>query len=186
MAKPESLEVTYDQKQYQWRAMYESHGDWTSVSDSSSVSETFTRTGNVLHGIITYSPHVEEETGTSNVYVQNKKSGDWILREGKITYLYQPLYGPYTAVNYFRGYIRFDSSSIFEQGVLYQWIYVYEPQSEQVQNVIPYAVWDPVMNAWLVGFSIYLQDANPVSDEIGFPDPFPLPIPAKNYNPLDL
>ena len=51
---------------------------------------------------------------------------------------------------------------------------------------LPYAQWDNKVGAWLVGFSIYLWDTAPQAYTTAFPDPFPEPVPASNYNPLGL
>ena len=137
---------------------------------------------------------VEDLTGESNIYVHIKRTNLWILREGKITYKYEPGYGPYTVVNFFRGYMNFSgtpSQDSFENGVFYQWVYLFAPESEaeQVQGYIEHAVWDTVMEGWLIGFSIYWQNTDPETYAELFPgslEDFPRPVPAKNYNPLSL
>ncbi len=183
MAKPQPIPVTITQKQFQWRAKYAPLGVWTYVSGLSTFTDTLTLTGKVLHGSITYSPPVMAVTGQSNVYIQNK-IGDWVLREGTITYTYAPLYLSYTAVNYFRGYMDLSGplNSPFVKGMLYQWIYVYQPHTPTLPG-LPNAVWDPVMNAWLVGFSIYLQGSSITT--LPFTT-LPPPVPANIYNPLGL
>jgi len=196
MAKSEPFTINYYQTQFQWRGNKNAFGSWTYANMEGWTDSEYTPTGNVLHTYIEYSPLVEDLTGESNVYVKNKKSGDWILREGKITYKYEPGYGPYTVVNFFRGYMDFDgipSEQTFTKGVFYQWVYLFAPESEEVQirEHIDYAVWDPVMEGWLIGFSIYYQDPQIPSAQhsIAFPGPladFPRPVPAKIYNHLDL
>lgn len=196
MAKPESFTLDYYQTQFQWRGNLNGFGSWTFTNMEGWTNSEYTHTGNVLHTYIEYSPVVEDLTGESNIYVHNKKTDLWILREGKVTYKYEPGYGPYTVVNFFRGFMNFSESpsqETFTKGVFYQWVYLFAPESEeeQIREYIDYAVWDPVMEGWLIGFSIYYQDPEipSTSHAIIFPGPltnFPRPVPAKNYDPLEL
>lgn len=193
LAKPSSFKASYFSTQFQWRAMKNSFGTWT-VIHRSPTSDNYKLTGNALHTKITYSPSVIGERGTSAVYVYDKNSDHWILNEGKTSYIYSNLYAHYRVTNYFRGYMEFTATptpNTFKKGVLCQWIYVMKPQNEPVQSFIPNAVWDPVMNAWLVGFSLYLYDnQQPIPQHptppLGPLPIFPRPIPANNYNPLGL
>ena len=111
-----------------------------------------------------------------------------------VSYKYVPGYGDYTIANYWRGYLEFDgdpSADSFVHGVAYQWCYLLAPQDEPPS--LQYAQWDDTMDAWLVGFSIYLWDSGAQAydvtspyDDPEFPDPFIKPVPARNYNPLNL
>lgn len=184
-AKPATFATTYNQTQFQWRANAE-FGDWSKVLLDSSSSE-FKLTGNVLHSAYVYSPLVDDLEGESTIYTYDKKEDLWIEKEGTVSYRYEPLYGDYPIVNYWRGYLEFEgtpSEESFEHGVAYQWAYLAAPQGDDPP--LAHAIWDDTMDAWLVGFSIYLWDATAQSYDIPFPDPFIKPVPASNYNPLDL
>jgi hypothetical protein len=195
LAKPTPLIVPFNQAQFQWRALA-LYGDWSYVYQNYATSGEYLLTGKVLHASWSYSPIVSDERGASTVYVYDKKSDRYIEHEGKVSYMYPPLYGDYRAVNYFRGYLEFDGTPAednFEHGVAYQWVYIHTSEDDTgVTAILPYAQWDEKMNAWLVGFSIYLwdtgiqtyDDLSPFEDP-AFPDPFIEPIPANNYNPLD-
>ena len=188
MAKPQSIPVSFNQAQYQWRASAE-FGDWSYIVLVTEVNEDYKLSGNVLHTSWSYSPLVADLTGASTVYVNDKKTGLWIEREGQVTYKYVPGYGDYTIVNFFRGYLDFGgnvpSDTSFDHGVAYQWAYIYASEDDTgVKVKSPYAQWDSKVGAWLVGFSVYLWDID--IRGLAFPDPFPLLVPAKNYNPLDL
>jgi len=189
MAKPKSINVSFNQAQYQWRASAP-FGDWSYIYQNSPVTEEYKVTGNVLHTAWSYLPVVSDETGASTVYVYNKKADLWIEHEGKVTYKYPPLYGEYTAVNFFRGYLDFDGDpgeESFSHGVAYQWVYIYAPRDDEgVTEILPYAEWDSKVGAWLVGFSLYLWDTGVQSYDLEFPDPFIEPLPANIYNHLDL
>lgn len=192
MAKPpETLTIQIKQAQFQWRTPSWGGpiGDWSWINQNYETSWDFTLTGKVLHTTISYAPSVTNEEGTSMVYVYNKKSGLWIQHEGTISYT-SP-YSELTITEYWRGYLEFDSTpseDTFVHGVGYQWGYVYDVDEETVMEKYPYAVWDETMGAWLVGFSIYLWDPVGYTQEydIAFPDPFLEPVPANNYDPLDL
>jgi len=190
-APPTTFTVPYNQAQFQWRtpSWGGPFGAWSSITQNYATSSDFTLTGNVLHTSITYSPSVTDLQGASTVYVYDKKEGIWIQKEGTIKYT-----SPYSGLpitEYWRGYLKFNgapSASTFVHGVGYQWGYVYLAQSEEatVKEKYPYAVWDETMRAWLVGFSIYLWDTGTQSYTIAFPDPFIEPVPASNYNLLEL
>ncbi len=189
MAKPQSITISFNQAQFQWRASAE-FGDWSYIDLDYSTSETYKLTGNVLHTSWSYSPDVTDLTGTSTVYVNDKKTGLWIEREGQVSYKYEPLYGDYTIVNFFRGFLDFGelapSDDSFEHGVAYQWVYIYAPEDDTgVTEILPHAQWDSKVGAWLVGFSVYLWDQDPPSYELDFPDPFPKPFPTNIYNHLN-
>jgi len=188
-AKPSTITVEYNQAQYQWRGLA-AFGDWTYEYQNSPVSVEYTLKGNTLHTSWDYSPAVSELTGQSTIYVYDKKLDLWKEKEGTVSYVYEPGYGEYPAVNYFRGYIQFDgepSADTFNHGVAYQWVYLYAPEDAELEgSYTDYAEWDETMEAWLVGFSIYLWDSGAQSDDLPFPDPFIEPVPASNYNPLDL
>ena len=188
-AKPQTITLEYNQTQYQWRGLDE-FGGWTFEYQNSPVSANYTLKGNTLHTSWDYSPLVSNLTGESTVYVYDKKSGYWKEKEGTVCYVYEPGYGEYPVVNYFRGYIEFDdepSADSFVHGVAYQWVYLYAPEDGDLEgSYTEYAVWDETMEAWLVGFSIYLWDTGTQSYSQSFPDPFIEPVPASKYNPLDL
>ena len=191
MAKPQSITVSFNQAQYQWRANAP-YGSWTVAGtyQNYATSETYKLTGNVLHTYWTYQPDVDDERGAPTVYTYNNKEDLWIEKEGRVSYIYEPIYGEYRAYNFFRGYLDFDgdpSQSTFIHGVAYQWIYIYAPADDAgVTEILPYAQWDSTVEAWLVGFSIYLWDPDPQTYTTPFPDPMIQPIPANNYNHLDL
>jgi hypothetical protein len=141
----------------------------------------------VLHSAYSYSPAVTDLEGESTVYVYDKGEELWIEKEGTVGYKYVPGYGDYMIANYWRGYLEFSgtpSSGNFEHGVAYQWAYLLAPQN--MSSPLPYSIWCDTMDAWLVGFSIYLWDPDAQSYDESFPDPFPAPVPASNYNPLGL
>jgi len=162
------------------------------------------RSGKVMHAEISYSPGVFEEEGTSMVYVYNNKADKWILHEGTIKYI-----SPYSGLwieEYWRGYLEFDANGNFEHGVAYQWGYTYgDDPTWYYKN----AVWDDTMDAWLLGFSVYIWDPD-TEDQYKYftldppqdlayhkytttnPSHPPElsysriePVPASNYNPLN-
>lgn len=191
LAKPATFTVPYDQAQFQWRGKA-AFGDWTYSYQNSPTSSDFRLTGKVLHTDWSYSPLVTDLAGESTVYVYDKKNDIWIEKEGTVSYKYVPGYGDYTIANYFRGYVEFDgdpSADSFVHGVAYQWVYLLAPQDATLTAPnTEYAQWDETIGAWLVGFSIYLWDTDTgtQSYSIPFPDPFIEPVPASNYNPLEL
>lgn len=190
MARPSTFMVSYRQKQWQWRSTSwgGQFGEWSRIIDSFETESEFRLTGNVLHTGFEYSPSVTDLVGASTVYVFDKKSGLWILHEGTINYT-SP-YSGFTITEYWRGYIKFDrETKQLLHGVGYQWGYVYGLDEETVREKYPYAVWDETMGAWLAGFSIYIWDPEGFDQNtynIPFPDPFIEPVPANNYNPLNL
>ena len=189
-AKPATFEVLYNQAQFQWRASAPMpSGTWAPLYLTSASSSEFRLTGNVLHSAYSYSPVVTDLEGESTIYTYNKKEGLWIEKEGTVSYKYVPGYGDYPIANYWRGYLEFDgapSEESFEHGVAYQWAYLLAPQGNGPP--LPYAIWSDTMDAWLVGFSVYLWDpvAPSTPYSISFPDPYIEPVPASNYNPLGL
>ena len=193
MAK-EKIEVDTLQTQFQWRSNKDPFGDWSVIYWNKHYPDypsEYERSGNVLHTEISYLPHVSEETGTSMHYVYNKKSGHWIMHEGRITYT--SCYGQFlTITEYWKGYLDFGgeepSSETFVQGVRYQWAYVYGYDEDNKPTFYEHAVWDEKFGAWFLGFSIYVnrQTDDPYAVEVPFPDPFIDPIPKRDYNPLDL
>ena len=188
MAKPQSITVPFNQAQYQWRATAP-YGSWSYQVQNSATSETYKLTGNVLHTYWTYQPYVDDERGAPTVYTYNNKEDLWIEKEGRVSYIYTPLYD-YRAYNFFRGYLEFDgdpNEESFIHGVAYQWCYIYADEEDTgVTDILPYAQWDSTVEAWLVGFSVYLWDTDAQSYNEAFPDPLPLPVPANVYNHLDL
>ncbi len=191
-AAPLTFTVNFNQAQDQWRGT-SVFGDWTpgySYLDSAT-SEEFVLKGKTLHTSWSYSPVVVDLTGESTIYVYNKQSGLWIEKEGTVSYIYEPGYGSFPAVNYFRGYLDFDeldpSTSTFVSGVAYQWVYLFAPEDATLEGTnTANAVWDETMGAWLVGFSIYRWTPTPPTTALEFPDPFPKLVPANDYNPLGL
>jgi len=191
-SKPASLTVSFNQAQFQWRGVSD-FGAWTPGYSylEYATSSDFNLTGNVLHTSISYSPDVEDLRGNSTVYVYDKSAGFWVEKEGRVSYMYVPGYGDYQVVNFWRGYLDFGgeapSTETLVHGVGYQWVYVLAPEDAVLTAPnTAYAQWDAKVGAWLVGFSIYLWDAAPGTYDIPFPDPFVEPVPANNFNPLDL
>ena len=159
------------------------------IYQNSPETSDYKLTGNVLHTEWSYSPLVTDLKGQSTVYTYDKSSGYWIEHEGQVSYKYVAGYGDYLIVNFFRGYVKFDgtpSAISFVHGVAYQWVYLYAPYSDT--SPVINAHWDETIGAWLVGFSIYYWDKTDVTQNYNpsFPDPFIEPVPASNYNPLDL
>jgi hypothetical protein len=191
IAKPATLAVPMNQAQFQWRAPSWGGpiGAWSSIYQNYATSMDLVLTGDVLHTTLSYSPSVTDLEGASTVYVYDKTSGLWIQHEGTISYT-SP-YSGLTITEYWRGYLRFTdtpSDTAFVHGVGYQWGYVYGVDEVTVKASYPYAVWDETMGAWLVGFSIYLWDPTTYTQAytIPFPSPFIEPVPASNYNLLEL
>ena len=191
-SKPASLTVSFNQAQFQWRGV-SAFVDWTPGYSYTTfaTSSDFNLTGNVLHTSISYSPLVEDLHGESTVYVYNKNAGVWVEKEGQVKYMYAAGYGDYQVVNFWRGYLDFGgeapSTETLVHGVGYQWVYVLAPEDAVLTapNTVN-AWWDAKVGAWLVGFSIYLWDPDHLQYDIPFPDPFVEPVPANNFNPLDL
>lgn len=145
---------------------------------------------------MSYQPAVTQEEGTSMVFT--KRGSRWVLHEGTIKYV-----SPYSGLwitEYWRGYLQFDGQpSVTSQlhGVMYQWGYAFGVDEPTVKSFYTNAVWDAVMEAWLLGFSVYLWDdrsapqnyigaSGPILPTYGFPDPFIEPVPASNCNPMSL
>jgi len=136
-----------------------------------------------------FAPSVIDLEGESSIYVYDKASGLWIQHEGTIDYRVPGgYYDDFAITSYWRGYLKFNGSpgeGTFDYGVAYQWVYVYLPESDtSVPNTLQGAQWDPVMEAWLIGFSIYIWTSSPYAGTIPFQ--FVEPVPASDYNPLDL
>jgi len=159
MAK-EQIAVEMKQTQFQWRT-WKTPAQWSNIwYDGVWDPMEAEYSGNVLHTEISYQPDVLDEVGTSQVYVYNKKTEQWIMREGTIQY--KSPYGPQLWITeYWKGYLEFDgepSSESFVHGVQYQWGYVFGYDENNPPPYYTYAVWDETMDAWLLGFSIYLLD----------------------------
>ena len=180
--------------QYQWRA-WAPFTDWSAVIPYgwTESDDAFTLTGNVLHTSFTFAPSVIDVEGASTNYIYDKNDDLWIEREGTIDYRIPGYYCPappdFQFTSYWRGYIEFSSTpsqATFERSIVYQWVYIYLPQDDtSVTSNIPYAQWDEVMQAWLVGYSIYIYDAHE-GDLTDLSWQFVEPVPASNYNPLGL
>lgn len=194
LAKPTTFTVLMRQAQFQWRAWNpQPTGAWTPLYQNNIDPDgtEFRLTGNVLHTNFAYSPVVTDLGGESTVYTFDKKSGFWIEHEGTVSYEYEPYYGDYAIVNYWRGYLEFDgipNANNFEHGVAYQWAYIYAPQDDTgVIGVLDEAIWDETMEAWLVGYSIYLWDDTGTPIQTYSMDfEFIEPVPANDYDPLVL
>jgi len=189
-AKLQTFTVPIKQAQFQWRAwdpMPSEDSSWTPLYQNYPTTIDLKLSGNVLHTYYTYSPAVSDLEGEQTIYVLDKKSGLWIEREGIVSYKYLPYYGDYVVANYWRGYLDFNgvpSEANFVHGVAYQWCYVYAPEDAELP--ITYPVWDDIMGAWLVGYSIYLWDADTATQSHTMNFQFVEPVPANNYNPLEL
>lgn len=193
MAEPRiEFTVNYHQAQFQWRATDWGgpFGAWSYTYQNFGTSTDFRLTGSVLHTSMTYSPAVTGLYGESTAYVNSKKQGIWIQKEGTINYT-SP-YSGFIITEYWRGYLQFSgtpNATSFVHGVGYQWSYVHLLMSDEalVKEKYPNAEWDSVLEAWLVGFSVYLWDTTGTqSYSLDFPSPFIEPVPASNHNPLDL
>ena len=192
MAK-EQIAVEMKQTQFQWRT-WKTPAQWSNIwYDGVWDPMEAEYSGNVLHTEISYQPDVLDEVGTSQVYVYNKKTEQWIMREGTIQY--KSPYGPQLWITeYWKGYLEFDgepSSESFVHGVQYQWGYVFGYDENNPPPYYTYAVWDETMEGWLLGFSIYLLDPIGTDQKVAyegkvpFPDPFIEPVPKSDYNPLN-
>ena len=193
---PRTFTVNYLLASFYWRAWAAPFGTWMFQDLNSPGTVDFRVEGHALNETIIYTPWDPHQPpspveGAFTVYTFDKKTGLWIQHEGTVTYK-SAKYGDYTATNYLRGYIQFNgdpSATSFVHHVRYQWVYIYAPLEEEasIKSILPYAIWDSVMKAWLVGFGITLRDATgPQTYAIPFPFPFPEPVPASNYNPLGL
>lgn len=187
---------SYD-TQFQWRALSAgTFGTWTYFQPSYLTSTDYTLAGNSLHTTISYAPYVSNQQGGELTYTYDKGTATWILHDGTVSYNYAPSYGSYTVTNFFRGYVKFDSTpsaTNFVHGVLYQWVYIFAPQTDSgVTAILPSAQWDSKVGAWLIGFSVYIDDKalQPYTqtgpNSIAFPSPFVEPMPANVYNPMVL
>lgn len=189
-APPVTFIVPIHQATFQWRAwnpMPDEGVPWPELYQNYDATMDCTLSGKVLHTYYEYSPVVEELEGESTIYVVDCESGFWIEREGTIQYKYPPSYGDHYIVNYFRGYLEFDGDpgeSSFVHGVAYQWVYL--EASEQDGGILPHAQWDEVMGMWLLGFQIYLWDADTFTQSYSLNFEFVEPVPAYNYNPFTL
>lgn len=190
MGKPQTFIVPIKQAQFQWRAwdpMPTEGSAWSELYQNYLTEIDCKLSGNVIHTYYSYSPVVSDLEGEQTIYVYDKKSGFWIEREGTVSYRYPPYYGDHAIVNYWRGYLNFSgtpSATNFVHGVAYQWVYL--DASEEDGGVLPYAQWDPVMEMWLLGYSIYLWDADTATQSYTMNFDFVEPVPASNYNPLSL
>jgi hypothetical protein len=192
LAGPTPITIDFNQAQDQWRGV-SAFGAWTPGYSylASAVSEDFVLKGKTLHTSWSYSPVVVDLTGESTVYVYDKELEIWIEREGTVSYIYEPGYGTFPAVNYFRGYLDFDgevpSTANFVGGVAYQWCYLFAPETAILEgSYTANAVWDETMGAWLVGFSVYRWTPIPPASYLDWPDPFPTPVSANIYDPLGM
>jgi len=191
---PIPLTIPMKQTQFQWRSNKSPLGDWSIIYwDRNYGPSEYSRSGKVLHTEISYMPYVTEEEGTSMVYVYDKKSELWIMHEGTIGYV-SP-YGEHIWITeYWKGYLDFGveepSSGNFVHGVQYQWGYSFGYDENNQPPFYENAVWDDTMGAWLLGFSIYIQDPTDFDQKtayegkVDFPDPFLEPVPKSDYNPL--
>ena len=202
MAKKEQLTISTYQSQWQWRALPSDGkpsggpiGDWSrSYVLSYDWDWEFELTGKVLHTYMGYLPWVEDEVGGSFIFVYNQKVDRWIVHEGTIGYT-SP-YSGFTITEYWKGYLEFVGSEESEgsptdyesfHGVGYQFCYVYGLDESTVKAEYPHAVWDETMDAWYLGFSIYLWDSTDVSYALEYIDfPFLEPVPKSDYDPLEL
>ena len=185
-AQPVTFVVPIKQAQFQWRA-WASFGAWSYQYQNDVTSIDCKLSGNVIHTYYTYSPVVSDLEGEQTIYVLDKKSELWIEREGTVKYKYPPYYGDHWIVNYWRGYLNFTgtpSATNFVHGVAYQWVYL--AASQEDGGILPYAQWDPVMEMWLLGYSIYLWDSDTATQSYIMDFHFVEPVPANIYNPLDL
>jgi len=195
-AKPSTISLTYHQALSRWQGRLGPFGTWNTLQNNVHISFDYTLTGNVLHTsflqYVTAKPGTEI-IGTSTVYVYDAKAGVWVQKEGTIEYTSPnaPGYLPITV--YYRGYLKFsvasDPTSTFVHGAMYSWSYVYGVDEATVKAMIPNAVWDSTMGAWLAGFTIYHWDPTTYTQSYTtpFPSPFIEPVPATNYyNPLGL
>jgi hypothetical protein len=148
--------------------------------------------GKTIHTEISYQPAVSEEEGTSMTWTYDKDEDRYILHEGTIKYL-----SPYSGLwitEYWKGYLQFDSNGDFEHGVAYQWGYHY---GSDPTGYYTYTIFDETMDAWLLGFSIYIWDPDDFDQQPAYfhhdgteyvPNQGYVqiePVPKEDYNPLD-
>jgi hypothetical protein len=191
---PATFALSYCTSAFSWRAGGSGSGpfgSWTQVYRVIFESRECTLAGYSLHISVTITGAHNEPKGEPLVYVFNKTIGLWIMHEGMVTYKYPSTYGAYTVTNYFRGYFNFngDPSAItFLHGVEYQWIYLYLPRNQEasVKAVLPHARWDEVMQAWLVGFTVYIYDSTTPNPPYNVPFQFVEPVQPSDHNPLNL
>jgi hypothetical protein len=189
-AKPTQVALSYKRTHYRWWGDGGiSFGSWSSPApwyNNQPDAKVLTLAGNMLKTAFIFSVPT---TGASTVYVYDKVSGLWILHEGTINYSSPNSGLPIT--EYWRGFLEFNdipSTASFVHGVNYRRAYVYGLDEATVIASYPYAVWDAKMGAWLVEFDILLWDPTSYTQSyaISFPSPFIEPVPANNYNPLNL
>lgn len=171
-------------------------GQWTpSYYRNWDTSSEFKLKGNVLHTSLTWFELGTDVEGNSMVYVYNEGEGKWIMQGGSVSYSARVRGGVRQSVTeYWRGYLEFDgtpAAGTFEHGVGYKWSYVYPDEAilDATGKLVGYpkAWWDDVMGAWLVGFSVYLWDSGTQTYEWNYIlFQFIEPVPASNYNPLNL
>ena len=189
-ASPVTFIVGIHQATFQWRAWTpypEESSAWAELYQNYDTTIDCELEGNVIHTYYEYSPVVEELEGESTIYVFNAESGVWIEKEGTVKYKYPPYYGDYWILNYFRGYLQFDGTpgeDTFFHGVAVQWVYL--EASQEDGGILPYALWDETMGMWLLGYQIYIWDPDTYVQPYTQLFHFVEPVPASNYNPLDL
>ena len=191
---PATFTLSYCTSAFSWRAGGSGSGpfgSWTHAYRVIFESRECTLAGNSLHITVTVSSLRGEPKGEPLVYTFNNTIGLWIMHEGMATYMYPPRYGPYTATNYFRGYLKFNgdpSATTLVHGVEYEWIYIYVPRNQEasVKTVLPHARWDEMMQAWLVGFTVYIYDSTTPNPPYNIPFQFVEPIQPSDHNPLNL
>ena len=190
MAGPIMFIVPIHQATFQWRAwnpMPIEGSSWGELYQNYDTEMDCAFSGKVVHTYYEYSPVVEQLEGESTIYAFDAKSGLWIKHEGTVKYKYPPYYGDHWIVNYFRGYLNFSGEpgeTTFKHGVAYQWVYL--AASQEDGGILPHAQWNPVMGMWLLGFQIYLWDADTITQSYTMNFHFIEPVPASNYNPLTL
>lgn len=191
---PATFTLGYCGSVFSWRAGGSGSGpfgSWTQVYRVFLESRECILAGNSLHITTAITGARGEPKGEPSVCIFNKTIGLWIMHEGMVTYKYPPRYGAYTVTNYFRGYFKFNgdpSTTTFLHGVEYQWIYIFVPHDQEasVTAVLPHSRWDEVMQAWLVGFTVYIFDPSVPNPPYNVQFQFVEHVPAGNCNPLNL